>query len=265
MLHHDRIKKLFGANRWFIRCDKFPTSCGHFLNQLSKVIGAGVTNPEDLTPLRPFLSSRKMILVLDNAETVLDPQGMNTQAIYAMVEELTQFKNICICITSRISTVPPHCKHLIIPMLSMESACAIFYAICNNGGQSDVINGLLRQLDFHPLSITLLATTASHKRWGYDRLAKEWHTRRVQVLHTNYNQSLAATIELSLASPMFHDLGPSGRDLLGVVAFFPQGINEENLSWLFPTISNIRENGASAARLGLETDDHLGVALCARL
>ena len=241
VLHHNRIKDRFGDNRRFIRCDQFPASCAHFLARLSKVIGAGVENPEDLTPLRPILSCQEMLIVLDNAETILDPQGANAQEIYAIVNELSQFDTVCLCITSRITTVPRHCKRPAIPTLSTEAARDIFYGIyCSDGGQSGIIDDLLRRLDFHALSITLLATTASHNLWDHERLAKEWETHRAQVLRTDHNESLAATIELSLASPTFRKLGPGARDLLGVVAFFPQGIDENNFDWLLPTISDRR-------------------------
>jgi tetratricopeptide (TPR) repeat protein len=238
VLHHNRIEERFGHNRRFIRCDQFPASRTHLLARISRAVGAGVENPEDLTPLRPFLSSKETLLVLDNAESILDPKGANAEEIYSVVEELCQFKSICLLITSRITTVPPRCKRPEIPTLSMEAACDIFYDIYDDRGRSSIINDLLERLDFHALSITLLATTASHNAWDYSRLAKEWDTKRAQVLQTDYNKSLAATIELSLTSPTFRSLGPNARDLLGVIAFFPQGIYENHLDWLFPTISD---------------------------
>ena len=66
----------------------------------------------------------------------------------------------------------------------------------------------------------------------------EWDAHRAQVLQTDRNESLAATIELSLTSPTFQKLGPDARELLEVVAFFPQGVDKKNLDWLFSTIPN---------------------------
>ena len=241
VLHHGRIKERFGDERRFMRCDQFPPSRAHFLARLSKVIGAGVENPEDLTPLRPALSSKEMFIILDNIESILDAQGMNAQEIYEVVSELCQVRTTCICITSRTTMVPPLCKRPAIHQLSRKAACNIFYNIYDDGGRSEIITDLVQRLDFHALSIALLATTASHNMWSYDRVAKEWEAQRAQVLRTEYNESLAATIEVSLASPTFRKLGSSARDLLRVVAFFPQGMDESNLDWFFSTIPD-RQN-----------------------
>ena len=245
ILHHERIKQKFGDERRFMRCDKLQLSCGHFLDKLSRIVGAGTENPQDLGALRPYLSSKPIFLVLDNAEAIFDPGVDDTEAIYGAVDELRQFTNIYILITSRISTIPP-VEQKEVPSLPRDAASKIFCSIRGIREASAIIEGLLEKLEFHALSVTLLATAALQNRWGDDRLAREWEKRRTGVLANRHNKSdransLAATVKLSLGSPMFLALGGDARGVLEVIAFFPQGVDEEKLEWIFPKFTNIQD------------------------
>jgi hypothetical protein len=237
VLHDDRVRQQFDK-RWYIRCDQLNGSCANLLRRLSEITGMDVENIETLEELFQLLSSREIFIVLENAESILDPQGMDAKEMYNVVEELGKIDRIWLCIISRTPTIPPHFETLDIPTLSIEAARDAFYRIYKNGERTDLIDNILGQLDFHPLSITLLATVADQSKWGTDRLTREWETRQTNVLQTEHNKGLGAVIELLLSSAMFQELGPDARALLEVVAFFPQGVNENNIDWLFPTIPN---------------------------
>ena len=92
-----------------------------------------------------------MIIIFDNAESILDPQGADGQGIYHLVDELSQLTNISLVITSRITTIPSNCKTFGIPTLSMEAARETFYRIYEYDRRTDSVDNLLEQLDFHPL------------------------------------------------------------------------------------------------------------------
>ena len=241
VLYDDRVKQHFGENRRFVLCDELLASHNQFLRRLSEVIGAEIENPKNLAALRPFLASRKILIVLDNAESILDQGRLGAQEIHNDVKELAQFEKICLLVTSRITTIPPECKRFDIPVLSIDAARDAFQGIYTYGGRSSSIDKVLEQLEFHPLSITLLATVAQQNTWDTDRLIGEWARRRTAILAPNLSRSLAETIELSLTSPKFRKLDAGAREFLEVVAFFPQGVNEKNVQLQYPTISNARQ------------------------
>ena len=64
-----------------MRYGRFQVFCDCYLSKLSLIFGAGIKNPPDLARLQPYLSSKPMFFVLDNAETILDTEVADAEAI----------------------------------------------------------------------------------------------------------------------------------------------------------------------------------------
>jgi len=106
----------------------------------------GVFNASPVAVLLPFLSSKELLIVLDNAESILDPQGANSREIYTLVEELCRLDTL-----SSLHHIPhlhysSRLQTLEVPTLSMESARNAFYRIYKRRERPDVVDDTLRSL-----------------------------------------------------------------------------------------------------------------------
>ncbi|KAH7922636.1 TPR-like protein, partial [Leucogyrophana mollusca] len=176
-------------------------------------------------------------------------------SIAEAIDDFGALPSVRIVLTTRNTRVSTNLRRTIIdvPALDPGAARETFTQIYRTNGSPAIIDKLLKDLDFHALSINLLAHVATENRWTLDQLISAWEKQQTRLLEVGDGKfrSLSVTIELSLASSSIKQLGNDARHVMQVVAFLPQGINENNLEGLFPTIPNIRFIIDTLCRLSL--------------
>ena len=239
ILYHDRVKVNFGNNCHFIRYNDLANSSESFLERLSGAIGFPPTgNMEEFRPR--LVSCPPLLLVLDGVECILDPLVVGSKEIATTIEEISRYRNICLLATSRMAITIPGFRTTEVTTLSGGGAQNVFYNQCALG-RSSAIDNLISSLDFHPLSIALLARVACKESWDESRLLHQWDKNRTDVLKLGDNESLAAAVESVLTAPMIRKHGPAVQETLEAIAGFPGGVEEARVGRMFPTIDGVGE------------------------
>ena len=127
-----------------------------------------------------------------------------------------------------------------VPTLSGHGGQDIFYTLCHFD-RSSAMDSLIGTLDFHPLSIALLARAACEKSWDEPRIRREWDDHRTGVLNFDNNHGLATAIESVLAAPTIQKLCPAAQRTLEAIAAFPGGMEERRFGRMFSTIDGVGE------------------------
>ena len=237
LLHHERTQAKFGTNRHLMRCDDLTSSLDGFLKCLSNVINAD--RAASMTQLQSHLeSSPPFILLLDGVDLILDPLAPEAEEISATIEELGSYPHVCLVTTSRMNPKIPGFHRIEVPIPSEDDARDTFYGLCNLG-RTSVVDDLIARLDFHPLSIDLLARSVHENEWDEPTLLKALDDDQTSVLKKNYCEGLKDAIELSFRCPTIQNLGTTARSALEAVAAFPQGVEECRLERVFPSITGI--------------------------
>jgi len=103
-----------------------------------------------------------------------------------------------------------------VPVLSMGAAREAILSYLRGRRTIDHVDSVPGTTRFSSAVVTLLATVAYH-RSGTQPTDQGMGEMADGCAGDKHNKSLAATIELSLASPMFLELGSDARELLGVL------------------------------------------------
>ncbi|KAF8345332.1 hypothetical protein F5887DRAFT_178642 [Amanita rubescens] len=248
VLYDSTIIQKFGDQRFFVRFDDVDSSLvtfHMFCERIAKALGVKASeNPDN--SFRKYLSdaSGDIFLVLDNAETFLqagDPRI--STAIGTAIRELADMTCVTILLTTRNAEIPPNprLKTMKVPPLDEEAAYATFAMTYGTDVCPSVAKNLICTLEFHPLSITLLAQVARQSEWTPEKLVEVWKEHQTRLLDSGNGKSdsLETTIELSLKSPSILTLGDNARHFLRAIASLPQGVDEKKLKHLFPTVGEV--------------------------
>ncbi|KAG2126951.1 hypothetical protein DEU56DRAFT_535937 [Suillus clintonianus] len=250
ILNEPLVMEKFTDRRFFVTYDGLDPSAITFETFMTRFVGAlgiEIAGADPVRQISSFLRSASALIVLDNAETFEEASASSRLGeIPPAIAEIANISGVIIVLTSRSRRNAPNVRWITkdIPPLDLSSAQAVFFQIYYHTSRSDAeenIKGLLKELDFHPLSINLLANAAQQNSWSPAALLKRWKDRHSKVLDAGKEKlhSLSDTMELSLSSPSVLDLGVDGRRALAIIAFLPQGLNEDLASDLLPSLPQV--------------------------
>jgi hypothetical protein len=239
LLHHNQVQAKFGRNRYSVRCDDLAGSLEGFVERLSDAIQ--VKRTTTMEQLRPYLeSSPPLVLLLDGVDSILDPLAPEADKICATIEEIGRYQHVCLLTTSRMHLEISSFHAIEVPTLPEGGARDTFYSL-SHMERSSAVDNLVTELDFHPLSINLLAGAVREKGWDELALLQAWRDNGTSLLKTPDGPGLASAIESLLLSPSIRNLGVTAREALEAISAFPGGVEERRMESMFPGIPGLAE------------------------
>ncbi|KAG9312066.1 hypothetical protein JVU11DRAFT_7347 [Chiua virens] len=196
-----------------------------FVDRIANVLGLQISGAEGERQIKINLGLAPALLVLDNADAFEDAVDRDEATqISNFISHITVIPGVTVMLTSRTSSNARRVSwtQFDVPPLEREPARLSFRRIYL--GKSL----MTRSMDSY---------TAKENRWSGKVLLDRWRLQQGKLLQRGDGKdNLAFTIRLSLESPSVRTLGDEALRVLSIVAFFPQGINQDHLTRLFPAL-----------------------------
>ncbi|THU95547.1 hypothetical protein K435DRAFT_859421 [Dendrothele bispora CBS 962.96] len=185
------IKEKFEKRSYFIPCDILPNVASLIQGLLQCLRIPAQEGKSQAEMLNDYLqlNTRCTLLVLDNFETLwYSKEGR--AGIQNFLEKLFNFKHVSILVTMRGLDGPGNIEWYKlgtesgIPPLSIDAARKMFFAIAGNKSdlleKTEVIDKLVKELDYVPLAIRLIAQRARTSQ--LESLLRMWKDGKTSIL-----------------------------------------------------------------------------------
>ena len=234
IFHHPDVVYRFEHHRYFVACDAITTS-DSLATTILQVMGAQLVNSENpnTTLHRVLMALPPSLIFLDNFETPWDAEPSKL-GVEDILSKIGASPKISLMVTTRIKGLPSNLswtyKEEIVP-LSPEAARQTYLAIdISRGDMNDnslkILDELLKELDYVPLAIRLLATVGSGLSLTY--ILGQWMEERTELLDSESKNdrqgSIAVSISISLSQLKIAN-NPEALHLLGILSLLPDGLS----------------------------------------
>ncbi|KZP29401.1 TPR-like protein [Athelia psychrophila] len=234
LIRHESIVARYGDRVFFVACDA-TTSTQLLASRILQVIGVSVGAGENLvTAMHIALKcAPPTLLVLDNFESLWEAEKEHT-ATRDLLQKITDSPSSTLIITMRATIPPPGIRWTSfesLPPLAASSAKEVFLAInatfCDGSDDGDqILDELLRELDYVPLAIHLLAHVSVDLSPRF--VLKQWRTKRTRMLSLDsYTKDKLESIDVSISLSMESldvERNPEAIQLLGMLCLLPDGL-----------------------------------------
>jgi len=254
VLHDPRVKQCFGRQRFFLTCEG-ANSVDEVLAQLASKLEIQRSHDVPLWPaLLDNLRSRQRVLVLlDNFESIWSPTNDELrEASEVFLAQLAVLDELTLLVTTRGNLLHESFTWANVDTAELETlssnAARLTFTdlsylephVLESESEANALTKLLREIDFMPLAITLLARLDDLP----SRLLREWSEHYTAVLEADHHDgtrrelSVEVSIKISLAHLPAESANFRPRQLLSVMGQLPAGLFPGISIKLRPTIPN---------------------------
>jgi len=255
VLHSPRVSEHFGRQRFFVSCEGAMSPDDVLVLLAFKL---GVQCYQGVSPWPAILDNLKAgqrsLLVLDNFESIWSPtDDALREASEVFLAQLAVIDELTVIVTARGSILPEaftwsNVETAELDTLSSTAARQTFEdlttlkpSVLTTEPENRALTRLLKEVDFIPLAITLLARLDDLP----SRLLQEWLEYFTEVLEADHHDgtrrelSVEVSIKISLAHLPQETAEMRPRQLLSVCGQLPAGLFVEAFDHLRSCIPNI--------------------------